>query len=103
MARTRPIEQGRGRRAHGARPAVAVLAVALALAGGTAPAMPVDTKELGDVPGVTGDGELDIREVLDTSTEMDIRLTKQIMLLQRQINDLKKQIETMQAAQAPGN
>jgi len=63
----------------------------------------VDTKELGDVPGVTGDGELDIREVLDTSTEMDIRLTKQIMLLQRQINDLKKQIETMQAAQAPGN
>lgn len=101
MASTRPTKDGaRGRvRAAG----VTVAALALALVAGAAPAMPLDSVDPREVPGVTKTGELDIREVLDTSTEMDIRLTKQIMLLQRQINDLKLQIEALQAAQAAGN
>ena len=63
-------------------------------------AMPVETGSYTDIPGATEDGQLDIREVLDNSTEMDIRLTKQIMLLQRQINQLQRKIEKLEAAQA---
>ena len=62
-------------------------------------AMPVETGgSYDDIPGATADGQLDIREVLDNSTEMDIRLTKQIMLLQRQINQLQRKIERLEAA-----
>lgn len=65
-----------------------------------ASAMPIETDAYTDIPGATKDGQLDIREVLDNSTEMDIRLTKQIMLLQRQINQLQRKIEKLEAAQA---
>lgn len=101
MASTRPTKDGAGGRGRAA--GVTAAALALALGAGAAPAMPLDSVDAHEVPGVTETGELDIREVLDTSTEMDIRLTKQIMLLQRQINDLKRQIEVLQAAQAAGN
>jgi hypothetical protein len=69
----------------------------LLLAAAAARAMPVDTGSYQDVPGVTPDGELDISDVLDNATQMDIRLTKQIMLLQRQINELERRIERLQA------
>ncbi len=63
-------------------------------------AMPVETGgSYEEIPGATPDGQLDIREVLDNSTEMDIRLTKQIMLLQRQINQLQRKIQKLEAAQ----
>ncbi len=65
-----------------------------------ASAMPVETGSYTDIPGATEDGQLDIREVLDNSTEMDIRLTKQIMLLQRQINQLERKIKKLEAADA---
>jgi secreted protein with Ig-like and vWFA domain len=101
VASTTPTNEGARRRDRAA--GLAVAAVALALGAGAAPAMPLDSVAPGEVPGANEEGELDIREVLDTSTEMDIRLSKQIMLLQRQINDLKQQIEALQAAQAAGN
>ena len=71
--------------------------LAVCLFAGAALAMPVDTDPLQQIPGVNERGELDIREVLDNSTEMDVRLTKQIMLLQRQINQLKREIEGLRA------
>ena len=80
--------------------ATAMAGIMLCLAAGGGYAMPVETDSITDIPGVTKDGELDIREVLDNSTEMDIRLTKQIMLLQRQINQLKRKIEILEAADA---
>jgi len=78
-----------------------VLAAILAFSAvSSVPAMPVETGPHTDIPGATKDGQLDIREVLDNSTEMDIRLTKQIMLLQRQINQLQRKIKKLEAAQA---
>jgi len=74
---------------------LAVGAAALLAVAGVGQAMPVSRE--GPVPGVNESGELDIREVLDNATEMDVRLTKQIMLLQRQINDLKGQIKVLEA------
>ena len=71
--------------------------LAICLFAGTALAMPVDTDPTEQIPGVNDQGELDIHEVLDNSTEMDVRLTKQIMLLQRQINGLKREIEVLRA------
>jgi hypothetical protein len=76
---------------------VAGATVALCLAAGVAMAMPVETGSYTDISGVNEQGELDIREVLDNATEMDVRLTKQIMLLQRQINALKAEIEVLRA------
>ena len=76
------------------------LAICLVMTAVTASAMPVETDSYTDIPGATEDGQLDIREVLDNSTEMDIRLTKQIMLLQRQINQLQRKIEKLEATQA---
>ena len=49
--------------------------LAVCLFAGAALAMPVDTDPLQQIPGVNERGELDIREVLDNSTEMDVRLT----------------------------
>jgi hypothetical protein len=72
-------------------------AIALCLAAGVAMAMPVETGTYAEVSGVNDQGELDIREVLDNATEMDVRLTKQIMLLQRQLNVLKEEIEFLRA------
>ena len=63
---------------------------------GTTQAMPVQTDADSDVPGVNEQGRLEIKDVLDSATNMEIRLTKQIMLLQRQINDLQLQIEDLQ-------
>ncbi len=71
--------------------------LATCLFAGAVLAMPVDTDPLQQIPGVNDRGELDIREVLDNSTEMDVRLTKQIMLLQRQINPRTREIETLRA------
>ena len=77
------------------------LAVVMAVAAAVSvSAMPIETDSYTDIPGVTEDGHLDIREVLDNSTDMDIRLTKQIMLLQRQINHLERKIDKLEAAQA---
>ena len=79
---------------------MALAAILAIFAVNSAHAMPIETDSYADIPGVTKDGQLDIREVLDNSTEMDIRLTKQIMLLQRQINQLERKIKKLEAAQA---
>lgn len=79
---------------------MSVVACALSMVGiGATQAMPIETDTYTDIPGVNDTGQLDIREVLDNASEMEIRLTRQIMLLQRQINDLQLQIEDMQDAQ----
>jgi len=70
----------------------------LAMAAGAALAMPVETpSDIRQVPGATADGRLDIREVLDNATAMEVRLTKQLMLLQRQINQLQMEIADLRA------
>ena len=67
---------------------------------GSTQAMTVDTDASAEVPGANEQGQLDINAVLDSATEMEIRLTKQIMLLQRQINDLQLQIEDLKDSKA---
>ncbi len=72
----------------------------LGLAGvGITQAMPVQTDASAKVPGANEQGQLDIKAVLDNATDMEIRLTKQIMLLQRQINDLHLQFEDLKDSQ----
>ena len=95
------INKPRMRADHSKSLCAAALAVVMAFSvTHSASAMPIETDSYTDIPGATEDGQLDIREVLDNSTEMDIRLTKQIMLLQRQINQLQRKIEKLEAAQA---
>ncbi|MDP6954190.1 MAG: hypothetical protein QGF53_15670 [Alphaproteobacteria bacterium] len=62
----------------------------------TATAMPIE-QDWYEAPGVTEDGTLDIREVDDNASEMDIRLTRQIMVLQQQILQLQKEMAAMRA------
>jgi hypothetical protein len=69
----------------------------LVFAATAATAMPVD-QDYYAAPGVTKDGRLDIKEVHDNSTEMEMRLSQQLMVLQRQISDLQKEIATIKAA-----
>jgi hypothetical protein len=73
------------------------LGVALLWAGASAgQAMPLEHDWL-NTPGVTTHGTLDIREVDDNSTEMEMRLSKQIMVLQQQILDLQRDMEALRA------
>lgn len=67
-----------------------------AAAAAPASAMPAETATLKDVPGVTEQGVLDIRDVLDNATAMEVRLTRQLMLLQRQIIELDRRIDVLQ-------
>ena len=46
------------------------------------------------------DAEADERAVNDSTTDMETRLSKQIMLLQRQINQLARRIEAMELGSA---
>jgi hypothetical protein len=57
-------------------------------------AMPVES-DFEKVAGATAEGTLDINEVLDNASQMDVRLTKQIMLLQKQINDLRAEVDRL--------
>lgn len=67
------------------------------LAAGTATAMPIE-QDYYAAPGVTEDGRLDIKEVADDSTEMEMRLSQQLMVLQRQILDLQREIAAIKAS-----
>lgn len=69
----------------------------LVLAATTATAMPIEQNYYA-APGVTQDGRLDIKEVADNSTEMEMRLSQQLMVLQNQILDLQREIAAMKAA-----
>jgi len=71
--------------------------VSLALAASSATAMPIE-QDYYAAPGVTDDGKLDIKEVDDNSTEMEMRLSQQLMVLQRQLLDLQREIATIKAA-----
>jgi hypothetical protein len=73
----------------------AIVAIFGMAAIGPAMAMPIDPETYSDIPGVDSNGRLDIRQVLDSATDMEVRLTRQIMLLQRQINDLQDQIDDL--------
>ncbi len=73
--------------------------VSLLLAAGGATAMPIEQNYYA-APGVTDDGKLDIQEVADNSTEMEIRLSQQLMVLQQQISDLQREINALKAAQS---
>jgi len=59
-------------------------------------AMPLEHDWL-KTPGVTAHGTLDIREVEDDSSEMEMRLSKQIMVLQQQILDLQRDMQALRA------
>jgi hypothetical protein len=61
-------------------------------------AMPVE-QDYYATPGVTADGRLEIREILDNATEMEMRLTNQILVLQDQIDQLREEIEALKASQ----
>ena len=47
--------------------------------------------------GVTEDGRLDIQEVDDLSTPMEVRLSRQVMVLQTQIDMLRREIGRLSA------
>ena len=75
---------------------VAVVAAAIAAGATGATAMPVE-QDFDRTHGVTSFGVLDIRDVRDDSSEMDIRLTRQIMVLQQQILKLEAEMAAMRA------
>jgi lactam utilization protein B len=75
---------------------LAVLMAAAWLWAGAAMAMPVE-QDWYEEEGVTDDGRLDIREVQDTSTDMELRLSRQVMVLQRQIDVLRREIGRLSA------
>lgn len=66
-------------------------------------AMPLESFSR-DNPGIQLNtrGQLEIKEVADDATEMDMRLTQQIMVLQQQINQLNAEIQALRAAQQAG-
>ncbi|HEX9648493.1 MAG TPA: hypothetical protein VGB88_13395 [Alphaproteobacteria bacterium] len=70
----------------------------LCLGASAVQAMPLEHDWL-STPGVTQLGTLDIKEVMDNSTEMEMRLSKQIMVLQQQILDLRRELDAVRAAQ----
>lgn len=74
-------------------------AACLALTAGAATAMPIE-QDYYAAPGVTDDGKLDIQEVADDSTEMEMRLSQQLMVLQRQISELQAELDAVKAAQS---
>ncbi len=71
--------------------------VCLAFVAGTATAMPIE-QDYYSAPGVTSDGRLDIKEVEDNATEMEMRLSQQLMVLQQQILDLQREIAAIKAS-----
>ena len=73
----------------------ALVAAAWLWAGATA-AMPVE-QDWYEEEGVTDDGRLEIREVEDSSTDMEMRLSRQVMVLQRQIDILKRELGRLNA------
>jgi hypothetical protein len=70
----------------------------LLLSATAATAMPIE-QDYYAAPGVTKEGRLDIKEVDDNSTEMEMRLSQQLMVLQRQILDLQRELAAVKAAQ----
>ena len=75
---------------------VAVMAAAIAAGATGVAAMPLD-QDFHRTHGVTQYGTLEIREVRDDSSEMDVRLTQQIMVLQQQILRMQAEMVAMQA------
>jgi TolA-binding protein len=73
--------------------ALALLAAGASAAG----AMPIEPEWQKNTPGLTSQGTLDIREVEDNATEMEMRLTQQIMLLQQQILKMQAEMAAMRA------
>jgi TolA-binding protein len=76
--------------------AVSGAGLALLLLSAAALAQPLGT-DIDRYLADADEGRLNLREVLDRANEIDIRLSKQIQLLQRQINQLQRQIEEMRA------
>ncbi|MHA1571787.1 MAG: hypothetical protein ACTSWM_08200, partial [Alphaproteobacteria bacterium] len=74
-------------------------AAALFCVGAMAPAsaMPVEQNYYA-APGVTADGRLDIRDVPDNATQMEMHLTQQVLVLQDQIDQLREELEALKAA-----
>ena len=78
--------------------AAGVGALALLAAGASAAgAMPIESGWEENTPGLTAAGTLDIREIKDNATEMEMRLTQQIMVLQQQILKMQAEIAAMRA------
>ncbi len=63
-------------------------------------AQPRDDSEPLEPEQSIADAEADERAVNDSTTDMETRLSKQIMLLQRQINQLARRIEAMELGSA---
>ncbi|MBL27878.1 MAG: hypothetical protein CMM50_10070 [Rhodospirillaceae bacterium] len=81
--------------------ALAVVTGALAIP--AVSAMPLESFG-SDSPGIqlNSRGQLEIKEVTEDASEMDMRLTQQIMVLQQQINQLNAEIQALRAAQQAG-
>ena len=75
---------------------IVTLIAAAALSIGAAAAMPVE-QDWYEERGVTEDGRLDIQDVDDQSTAMEVRLTRQVMVLQTQIDVLRREIDRLSA------
>ena len=75
---------------------IVTLIAAAALSIGAAAAMPVE-QDWYEERGVTEDGRLDIQEVDDLSTPMEVRLSRQVMVLQTQIDMLRREIGRLSA------
>lgn len=70
----------------------------LLCAASAATAMPIEQDYYSKTPGVTKEGRLDIKDVPDSATQMEMRLSRQLMVLQRQISDLQREIAAIKAA-----
>jgi len=74
-----------------------IFCVALALAFAALP--PVAAQPVRPEPEIAPDqaaaDAIDLRKLLEDASDMDLRLTKQIMLLQKQINDLRTEVDQL--------
>ncbi len=66
---------------------------------GAGAAMPLEQNYY-SAPGVTADGRLDIQEILDNATEMEMRLSQQLLVLQDQIDRLVDEVDAIKATLA---
>ena len=81
-------------------PLYGIVIVALSVISPAAIAQPVDPERDPGALLVLGDAREEIRALREEMSDLDIRLTKQITLLQRQINQLSRQLEADRAAAA---
>lgn len=81
-------------------PLYGIVIVALSVLSSAAIAQPVDPEREPGALFILGDAKEEIRALREEMSDLEIRLSKQITLLQRQINQLSRQLEAEKAAAA---